>query len=82
MAARRRQWSWQVRGQWRGPCGPPEDLLGSSLATAPPPKKLFFHLERLGVAMKTDFPRGLTLPLRGIGLENRNGQRAETKRGR
>lgn len=86
-AARRQQHSVVLAGARpvEGPCGPLEDRLSSSPATVPPShpsKKLFFHLERLRVAMKTDFPRGLTLPLRGIGLENRNGQRAETKRGR
>ena len=61
----------------------PQDGLGSSRATIPPPpfKKLFFHLERLCVAMKTDFPRGPTLPLRGIGLEKPKWPESRDKKG-
>lgn len=44
-------------GRWRAPRRP--RLLSGH---HPPFKKLFFHLERLCVAMKTDFPRGPTLP--------------------
>ena len=60
----------------------PEDGLGSSPATVPPPpKKLFFPLESLRVAMKTDFPRGPTLPLRGIGLEKPKWPESRDKKG-
>lgn len=47
----------------------------------PPSKKLFFHFERLRVAMKTDFPRGPTLPLRGIGLEKPKWPESRDKKG-
>lgn len=76
------QWSWQVRGQWRGLGCPPRGrprLLSGHLP--PPSKKLFFHLERLRVAMKTDFPRGPTLPLRGIGLEKPKWPESRDKKG-
>lgn len=64
-----------------GPAVRPEDGLGSSPATVPPSKKLFFHLERLRVAMKTDFPRGPTLPLRSIGLEKPKWPESRDKKG-
>lgn len=46
-----------------------------------PPPKLFFYSERLRVAMKTDFPRGPTLPLRSIGLENPKWPDSRDKKG-
>lgn len=73
-----------MRGQWRGPGGPPRGrprLLSGHRPPAPTSKKLFFHLERLRVAMKTDFPRGPTLPLRGIGLEKPKWPESRDKKG-
>lgn len=62
---------------WSAPRTAPAPLRPPS----PPSKKLFFRLERLRVAMKTDFPRGPTLPLRGIGLEKPKWPESRDKKG-